>query len=67
MYSTISTFIDYLDKSMERIKNEILKNALVRQTRTLLPSDDHDLQRVSERKNLKRILLVPEEEWDVHG
>lgn len=67
MYSTISTFIDYLDKSMEKIKNEILKNALVRQTRTLLPSDDHDLQRVSERKNLKRILLVPEEEWDLHG
>lgn len=67
MYSTISTFVDYLDKSMERIKNEVVDRAAKRPFRTLLPSDDHDLQRASERKNLKRILLVPEEEWELHG
>lgn len=67
MYSTIATFVDYLDKSMERIKNEVVERAAKRPFRTLLPSDDHDLQRASERKNLKRILLVPEEEWELHG
>lgn len=67
MYSTIATFVEYLDKSMERIKDDIVNRAAKRPFRTLLPSDDHDLQRASERKNLKRILLVPEDEWDLHG
>ena len=67
MYRTIKTFVDYLDKSMEDIKDEIVKRAAKRPFRTLLPSDDHDLQRASERKNLKRILMVPEEQWDLHG
>jgi len=67
MYSTISTFVAYLDKSMEKIINEVVERAAKRPFRTSLPSDDHDLQRASERKNLKRILLVPEEEWGLHG
>ena len=67
MYSTISTFVAYLDKSMEKITNEVVERAAKRPFRSLLPSDDRDLQRASERKNLKRILLVPEEEWELHG
>ena len=67
MNSTIEVFIDYLDKSMERIQREIIERALKRNNTSLLSSDDRDLQRIAERRNLKRIISVPEEDWELHG
>ena len=67
MYSTIKNFIDYLNDSMERIKRDVVDRAVKRPFRTMVVSDERDLQRVVERKNLIRILSVPEEEWKLHG
>lgn len=67
MNSTLLAFIDYLDRSIEKIKEDILYRASRRPFRTLIESDNADFQRAMERQNLKRILSVPREEWELHG
>ncbi len=63
----IQKFIDYLEKSSEDIKNEMLERKLKNRTLAFSEQDDYDLKRIAERKNLLRILRVPESDWNYHG
>lgn len=67
MDSVVLSFIKYLDESSARIESEIIKRATQRGSMDFTSEDEKDMQRVSERKNLKRIISVPREEWDLHG
>lgn len=66
MNKEVKKFIDYLDKSVEDIKCRVIERVAKRRERTLLAEDDIDFEKISERKNVKRLLSVPEEEWPLH-
>ena len=67
MDSVVLSFINYLDESSARIEEEIVKRATKRRSMNFTSQDEEDMLRVSERKNLKRIISVPREEWELHG
>lgn len=67
MDSVVLSFIKYLDESSARIESEIIKRATKRRSMDFTSEDEKDMQRISERKNLKRIISVPREEWELHG
>ncbi len=67
MDRNLQTFINFLDKSIEDIQEGIFKRAVKRMVKELLPEDEKDIMRITERKNMRRLLSVPREEWDLHG
>jgi len=67
MDSVVVTFLKYLEDSSKRIENEIILRATKVGRKELTNEDERDLLRISERKNLSRILQVPKEQWDLHG
>ena len=67
MDRNLQTFINFLDKSIVDIEKEIITRASKRVVKELLPEDEKDLLKITERKNLRRLLSVPKEEWDLHG
>ena len=67
MDSVVLSFIKYLDESSARIEEEIVRRAAKRRSMDFTSEDEKDMQRISERKNLKRIISVPREEWELHG
>ena len=67
MDRNLQTFINFLDSSIVDIEKEIIKRASKRVVKELLPEDEKDLLKITERKNMRRLLSVPKEEWDLHG
>ena len=67
MDRNLQTFINFLDKSIVDIEKEIITRASKRVVKELLPEDEKDLLKITERKNMRRLLSVPKEEWDLHG
>lgn len=67
MDRNLQTFINFLDKSVVDIEKGIIKRASKRVVKELLPEDEKDLLKITERKNMRRLLSVPKEEWDLHG
>ena len=67
MDSVVVTFLKYLEDSSKRLEQGIILRASKTGRRELNSEDERDLLRISERKNLSRILQVPKEEWDLHG
>lgn len=67
MDRNLQIFINFLDKSIEDIQEGIFKRAVKRMVKELLPEDEKDIMRITERKNMRRLLSVPREEWDLHG
>jgi hypothetical protein len=67
MDRNLQTFINFLDSSVVDIEKEIIKRASKRVVKELLPEDEKDLLKITERKNMRRLLSVPKEEWDLHG
>ena len=67
MDRNLQTFINFLDKSIVDIEKEIITRASKRAVKELLPEDEKDLLKITERKNMRRLLSVPKEEWDLHG
>lgn len=67
MDRNLQTFINFLDKSIVDIEKEIIARASKRVVKELLPEDEKDLLKITERKNMRRLLSVPKEEWDLHG
>lgn len=67
MNITIKKFSDELDKSCERIQQEVIRKARSRLHPMLIPSDDVELDKITQRKHVKRIINVPEYKWESHG
>ena len=67
MDKNLQTFINFLDKSIVDIEKGIITRASKRVVKELLPEDEKDLLKITERKNMRRLLSVPKEEWDLHG
>ena len=67
MDRNLQTFINFLDSSVVDIEKEIIKRASKRVVKELLSEDEKDLLKITERKNMRRLLSVPKEEWDLHG
>lgn len=67
MEKHLQIFIDFLEKSVDAIQANIVRRASKRIIKDLLPEDDIDLKKISERKNMIRLLSVPKEEWELHG
>ena len=67
MDKNLCAFISFLDKSIANIEKGIIERASKRIVKELLPEDEKDLLRITERKNMRRLLSVPREEWDLHG
>lgn len=67
MDRNLQTFINFLDKSMVDIEQGIIRRASKRVVKELLPEDEKDILKMTERKNMRRLLSVPKEEWDLHG
>lgn len=67
MDRNLQTFISFLEKSIDDIQENIFRRASRRIVKELLPEDEKDIMRITERKNMIRLLSVPREEWDLHG
>ena len=67
MDRNVQTFINFLDKSIDDIQEDIFRRASKRVVKELLPEDEKDILRITERKNMRRLISVPREEWDLHG
>ena len=67
MDRNLQTFINFLDSSINDMEKEIIRRVSKRMVKELLPEDEKDLLRITERKNMRRLLSVPREEWELHG
>ena len=67
MDKNVQMFINFLDKSIEDIQESIFRRASKRIVKDLLSEDEKDLMRITERKNMRRLVSVPREEWELHG
>ena len=67
MDENVQMFINFLGKSIEDIQESIFRRVSKRIVKGLLSEDDKDLMRITERRNMRRIISVPREEWELHG
>jgi hypothetical protein len=67
MDRNVQTFINFLEKSINDIQEGIFRRVVKRRVKELLPEAEKDIMRITERKNMIRLLSVPKEEWDLHG
>lgn len=64
MNSAVLKFIDYLNQSIEEIKQDIIREASLTKDREIISKKKDVINSAGERNRIIRLLSTPKEEWD---
>ena len=64
MSSAVVKFIDYLNQSIEDIKQDLVKEAKLTRDRGIIAKKKDVIASIGERSRIVRLLSTPKEEWD---
>lgn len=64
MSSAVVKFIDYLNQSIENIKQDLVKEAKLTRDRGIIAKKKDVIASIGERSRIVRLLSTPKDEWD---
>ena len=64
MNNAVKKFIEYLELSIEEIKQDLFKEAKLTRDRSIIARKKDVINSAGERHRIIRLLSTPKEEWD---